>query len=405
MSIGPAECTFDSYSYPKAIEREQRIQKETHVRTNSSRISVFSRLSGLWSIQSIKQLHIFRRYSALAVVLASAVFVSLNNIEMNRSDQGFFPFQEDEEDTLVPNAFRATAERYASLDTLPYAQSGHAKEDSLADMLPVQIENPESHLRVQSLIATANAMEKDPEEDGGVKLYTVEEGDTLSSIAKKNNITVNTILWANTIDDEDSIKPGDEIFILPVAGLKHIVKDGDTLKKIAEEYKANEEQIIAFNSLPANGALESGVEIIIPGGEKELPQQEEPAPLIERRTYITDDTTSSGGKTVSKRHGQANTFPYGYCTWYVAQKRYIPWRGNAGAWLYNAKAMGYKTGKTPKAGSIVVTTDNTYYGHVALVEKVSGDTITVSEMNYKGWGKTNTRTISVKDRKIRGYIY
>ena len=278
------------------------------------------------------------------------------------------------------------------------------KEEELADILPIQRNDPGSHLSIQSLIATANAMEKDPDEGDGVKLYTVKEGDTLSSIAVQNNITVNTILWANTIDNEDSIAPGDEIFILPVAGLKHIIKDGETLKKIAEEYKADEEQIIAFNNLPANGTLESGTEIVIPGGEKELPKKETTSPLLERRTYVTTET-GGGSQTVSKRHDKPNSFPYGYCTWYVAQNKYIPWRGNAGAWLYNAKAMGYKTGKTPQNGSIIVTTDNTYYGHVAIVQKVSEDTITISEMNYKGWGKTNSRTISIKDRKIRGYIY
>jgi surface antigen len=35
----------------------------------------------------------------------------------------------------------------------------------------------------------------------------------------------------------------------------------------------------------------------------------------------------------------------------------------------------------------MVTTENRYYGHVALVEKVNGDTITVSEMNYVGGEK------------------
>jgi surface antigen len=89
----------------------------------------------------------------------------------------------------------------------------------------------------------------------------------------------------------------------------------------------------------------------------------------------------------------------------VASKRFVPWGGNAGTWLYNAKAQGYSTGKKPVAGSIVVTTENRYYGHVALVEKVSGGSITVSEMNYAGWGKMTRRTLSANSRVIKGYIY
>lgn len=329
---------------------------------------------------------------------------------MRRSENTLLPFRSGSEEGLRRNAFRALLEKNTDLASLPYVKPETGvkatREEELAELLPTQNAGPESHLRMQSLIATANAMEKDPDEGDGVKLYTVKDGDTLSSIAAKNGITVNTILWANTVDDQDSIKPGDEIFILPVAGLKHIVKSGETIEKIADEYKADKDRIIAFNNLPANGALESGQEIIIPGGEKDLPEKATPAPLIEKRTYIASDVTGGGGKTtVSKSHSMPNTFPYGYCTWYVAQKKYVPWHGNAGAWLYNARAMGYKTGKSPQTGSIVVTTDNTYYGHVALVESVSSDTITVSEMNYKRWGKTNTRVIPRTDRKIRGYIY
>lgn len=113
----------------------------------------------------------------------------------------------------------------------------------------------------------------------------------------------------------------------------------------------------------------------------------------------------SGFKKLDGKAGAGHKFPYGYCTWYVAQKRYVPWGGNAGTWLYHAKSLGYQTGKAPRPGSIMVTTESRYYGHVALVEKVSGDTITVSEMNFVGWGKVSRRTISAKSRAIKGFIY
>ena len=89
----------------------------------------------------------------------------------------------------------------------------------------------------------------------------------------------------------------------------------------------------------------------------------------------------------------------------MANKRTVTWRGNAGAWLYNARAAGYATGKKPQVGAIVVTTEDARYGHVAYVESVGKDTITISEMNYKGWGVVNTRTLSQNARVIRGYIY
>ncbi|MDQ5961341.1 MAG: hypothetical protein QG581_262, partial [Patescibacteria group bacterium] len=84
---------------------------------------------------------------------------------------------------------------------------------------------------------------------------------------------------------------------------------------------------------------------------------------------------------------------------------YVPWGGNAGTWLYNARAMGYKTGRAPAVGAIVVTTENRYYGHVALVEKVENGQILVAEMNYRGWAKTDKRWLSTSSRVIKGYVY
>lgn len=365
--------------------------------------------------RSIRILHMFRKYSALAVVVASVFLVVADNVQSEQKVQGILPGQSEDDSIQHVNAFKQSSNRQSNIAFIPYVKAStpieenaddKKKTDETADQeeSTLQPDNSSSvaYLQSQALIASANAMEKDPQEGGGVTIYKVEPGDTVSDIADEFDITVNTILWANNFDDIDSIMPGDEIFILPVAGLKHIVKSGDSLDDIAEEYKAEKEQIIAFNSLPANGEIEEGQEIIIPGGEKEVPEPEPASSsLLAKRDYVAP----SSGKTVENRHGKANRFPYGYCTWYVAQKKYVPWRGNAGAWLYNAKAMGYSVGSKPKTGSIVVTTDNSYYGHVAIVEKVSGGTITISEMNYNGWGVVNKRTISVNDRKIRGYIY
>jgi surface antigen len=259
---------------------------------------------------------------------------------------------------------------------------------------------------------------KDPEEDGGVKMYIVQSGDNLGSIAAKNKVSINTILWANDISNVDSIMPGDTLFILPVSGIKYVVKAGDNIDAIASKFKADKDKIIAFNTLPADGSLDVGQDITIPDGQVDTPKpvvkptetinSTTGTSIIEKRQYAnasggTPEVT--GGVTPKGKAGAGHSFPYGYCTWYVAQKRYVPWSGNAGAWLYNAKAGGYATGRAPRVGAIMVTTENRYYGHVALVEKVSGDTVTVSEMNYAGFAKRSTRTLSASSRAIKGFIY
>ena len=98
-------------------------------------------------------------------------------------------------------------------------------------------------------------------------------------------------------------------------------------------------------------------------------------------------------------------FPYGYCTYYVSQKRTVTWSGNASSWLAAAAADGKAIGDTPQPGAIMVTSEGGRTGHVAYVEAVSGDSFTVSEMNYKGFGIVSSRTISDSAGFIRGYIY
>lgn len=103
--------------------------------------------------------------------------------------------------------------------------------------------------------------------------------------------------------------------------------------------------------------------------------------------------------------GGGNHFSYGYCTWYVANRRYIPWFGNAIEWWPNARAYGYAEGQTPQVGAVMVTSESSA-GHVAYVESVNADgSWTVSEMNYVAWGVVSTRTIRPGQVPLLGFIY
>jgi peptidoglycan DL-endopeptidase CwlO len=100
-----------------------------------------------------------------------------------------------------------------------------------------------------------------------------------------------------------------------------------------------------------------------------------------------------------------NHFSYGYCTWYVATRRYVPWFGDAGQWWPNARAYGYPEGSTPQVGAILVTRESAI-GHVAYVESVNGSSFTISEMNYTAWNVVDRRTIQLGGLvPIVGFIY
>ena len=99
-----------------------------------------------------------------------------------------------------------------------------------------------------------------------------------------------------------------------------------------------------------------------------------------------------------------NQYDWGQCTWYVAGRREVPasW-GNANTWYSRAKAEGWAVGAIPIVGAIAWTSAG-YYGHVALVEHVSanGLSVDISEMNFQGLDIRDSRWVSTADFS---YIY
>lgn len=142
-------------------------------------------------------------------------------------------------------------------------------------------------------------------EGGSITTYTVEEGDSLSEIAEEYGVSVSTILWANDISNANSVRPGDELIILPVSGIRHSVGRGDTLGSLASEYGANADDIASFNGLDEDATLVSGSDIIIPGGEfKAAPKEKEATKkavvaatksVVKTGGSIADVSTATGG--------------------------------------------------------------------------------------------------------------
>ena len=109
-----------------------------------------------------------------------------------------------------------------------------------------------------------------------IENYVVKSGDTLAAIAKRFDVSVETIKWANNLKTE-AIKPGDVLKIPPVTGVVHKVSSGETVYSIAKKYKVDPQNIVNF---PFNDfadldtfALNVGQILYVPGGviEEEKP--------------------------------------------------------------------------------------------------------------------------------------
>jgi LysM repeat protein/biotin carboxyl carrier protein len=118
-----------------------------------------------------------------------------------------------------------------------------------------------------------------PETKKEIVEYVVQPNDTLWQIAENFGISLNTLLWANDLNKNSTIQPGQKLIILPVSGVIHHVKSGDTLSEIARLYKGNVDEIIAFNDLSGDGDIFVGDILIIPNGVIP-PAPAQPAPNL-----------------------------------------------------------------------------------------------------------------------------
>ncbi len=99
-------------------------------------------------------------------------------------------------------------------------------------------------------------------------IYEIKPGDTVSSIAKEFEISINTILWENNLTAYSLIRPGEKLTILPQTGVIHKVASGESVASLAKKYKILEEEIYQANKLSNDVKLAIGQKLIMPGGSK-----------------------------------------------------------------------------------------------------------------------------------------
>jgi len=124
--------------------------------------------------------------------------------------------------------------------------------------------------------------------------YKVQSGDTLSKVADKFGVSLETIRWQNSLT-RDSIKEGQILEILPVTGVSRKVKKGDTVYSIAKLYDASAQAVVdfPFNTFTNDETFELaiGQVIIVPDG---VMPKAQPAARIRQITPNAGTVVASG---------------------------------------------------------------------------------------------------------------
>ena len=235
-----------------------------------------------------------------------------------------------------------------------------------------------------------------------VDIYEVKAGDSIQGIAAAHDLTVEQLYQLNPYLG-DVIHPGD-LLAISEKGSAHLYNLYQAYSQGGTTYASNSNYASynANNSAPSYNANSGAV-------------TQAPASYTQSYTPTAPQsyTTSTKAPQASQHYSApatvhhpastnaANSYSWGYCTYYAFERRQQLGRGignywgNANNWANAAQRNGYTVNRTPEVGAVFQTTAGSY-GHVGVVERKNNDgSILVSEMNWNGgFGKKSYRTVT-----------
>jgi LysM repeat protein len=183
---------------------------------------------------------------------------------------------------------KAAAPESSPITSAPAADSSTASTSGVI-VLPDSVGIRYSPTRPGTTVASA--LEAQPVADvTPATTYTVKSGDSLSTIAKKNQLTKADLMSANNLKQNSVIHVGQKLIIpskaapsgaqapaapkaadvapaerpAPADAARHVVKPGETLGGIARKYGVKQGEIAVANNITDPRKIQPGQELIIP---------------------------------------------------------------------------------------------------------------------------------------------
>lgn len=213
------------------------------------------------------------------------------------------------------------------------------------------------------------------------------------------NIISRTIAESKKVDKQKTIEVNKENKAEVINVTTHVVQPGESLTVVAEKFQTTWTRLYDKNpQITDPNIIAVNENIAIPDANEQLPVRElpkvvpPPQPTSIMTTRKSPSHSTVNITSVGRSSTAGNSYAYGYCTWYVKNRRPdLPNNlGNANTWVARAAAQGFATGSVPRAGAA-----GQQGMHVVYVESVNADgTVTVSEMNHVGYNIISSRTVA-----------
>ena len=118
-------------------------------------------------------------------------------------------------------------------------------------------------------VITAKEIQENDKEKFKFITYKVKKGDSLSSIATKHKVPIDSIVESSKLKSTD-LKVGQKLTIPNKIGFVYRIKMGDTLANIVHRHKVNLEQVIHENDLDDIDILRIGKSVYLPGATRPI---------------------------------------------------------------------------------------------------------------------------------------
>lgn len=255
-------------------------------------------------MKSIKSINVFSKYLAREIKLFNRFFLNyLSNKTLN-----FFHFFEKEKNNLVKFLIlkRGKYNRpFLHFATIAILLLGILIAPIITSNFPLltgsagAVSNiPSSSSSDQTINVDQNVFQTNISQKPRSSIigYTVERGDTISTVAQKFGISENTVKWVNNLTN-DNLTIGQTLKILPVSGVAYKVEGGDSVYSIAKKLNTNPQKIVdfPFNTFanPETFSLVTGEILVVPDGVP-VEKQASVEPVYSETVNPTA-VTSSGG--------------------------------------------------------------------------------------------------------------